>query len=45
MFEQLFGTEPISLTQCIAWIGLGSIALLTLEGLKLAVARAGTGAR
>jgi Ca2+-transporting ATPase len=28
--------EPISLLQCVAWIGLGSLPLLALESLKLA---------
>ncbi len=40
VFERLFGTEPISLRQCIAWIGLGSVPLVVLEGRKL-VRRAG----
>jgi hypothetical protein len=30
----LLGTEPISLLQCVAWIGLGSLPLITLESLK-----------
>ena len=34
-FETLFGTEPISLAQCVVWIGLGSIPLLVLEMVKL----------
>jgi Ca2+-transporting ATPase len=44
VFEHLFGTEPISLLQCITWIGLGSVPLMTLEGIKLA-RRAGKVAR
>jgi Ca2+-transporting ATPase len=35
VFEELFGTQPISLLQCVAWIGLGSLPLITLESLKL----------
>jgi Ca2+-transporting ATPase len=31
MLEMLFGTEPISLAQCVAWIALGSIPLIVLE--------------
>jgi Ca2+-transporting ATPase len=29
--QALFGTSPISLGQCAAWVGLGSIPLLVLE--------------
>lgn len=35
IFEAVFGTEPISLAQCIAWIALGSMPLLTLEVIKV----------
>ncbi len=31
---RLFGTEPISLAQCVAWIALGSLPLLALEARK-----------
>lgn len=31
MLESVFGTEPISLAQCIAWTVLGSIPLIVLE--------------
>ena len=40
VFERLFGTEPISMLQCLAWIVLGSLPLIALEGLKLARRRA-----
>lgn len=36
LFERFFGTEPISLVQCIAWIGLGYLPLMALEGVKVA---------
>jgi Ca2+-transporting ATPase len=29
--QMLFGTEPISLPQCIAWLALGSVPMMTLE--------------
>jgi Ca2+-transporting ATPase len=29
--QMLFGTEPISLRQCVAWLALGSVPMLTLE--------------
>ena len=32
---RFFGTEPISLTQCIAWIVLGALPLAVIEGQKL----------
>jgi Ca2+-transporting ATPase len=31
VLETLFGTEPISLLQCMAWVVLGSVPLLALE--------------
>jgi Ca2+-transporting ATPase len=31
VLQMLFGTEPISLRQCIAWLALGAIPMLTLE--------------
>ncbi|MGE0680244.1 MAG: cation-translocating P-type ATPase [Candidatus Binatia bacterium] len=31
VLETLFGTEPISLAQCVAWIMLGTIPFLVLE--------------
>jgi Ca2+-transporting ATPase len=31
VLETLFGTEPISVAQCVAWVALGSVPLLTLE--------------
>jgi Ca2+-transporting ATPase len=29
--QALFGTSPISLGQCAAWVGLGSIPLFVME--------------
>jgi P-type Ca2+ transporter type 2C len=29
--QALFGTAPISLGQCVAWLGLGSVPLFVLE--------------
>ncbi|MBI3779394.1 MAG: cation-translocating P-type ATPase, partial [Gammaproteobacteria bacterium] len=34
VLETVFGTEPISLTQCVAWVVLGSVPLMTLEVIK-----------
>jgi Ca2+-transporting ATPase len=34
--EELFGTQPISLGQCVAWIVLGSLPLAVLELVKVA---------
>jgi Ca2+-transporting ATPase len=31
VLERLFGTEPLSLTQCAVWVALGSIPLLMIE--------------
>jgi hypothetical protein len=31
VLETLFGTEPILLAQCVAWIMLGAIPFLVLE--------------
>lgn len=31
MLETLFGTKPVSVAQCMAWVGLGAIPLLVLE--------------
>jgi Ca2+-transporting ATPase len=31
VLETLFGTEPISLAQCVAWIALGSVPLIAIE--------------
>jgi P-type Ca2+ transporter type 2C len=31
ILERLFGTEPLSLGQCVAWVVLGSIPLLAIE--------------
>jgi Ca2+-transporting ATPase len=31
VLERLFGTEPLSLAQCAAWVALGSIPLLVIE--------------
>jgi Ca2+-transporting ATPase len=31
VLQRLFGTEPISFAQCVAWIGLGTIPLTVLE--------------
>jgi Ca2+-transporting ATPase len=35
--QALFGTSPISLGQCAAWVGLGSVPLLVLELRKVAL--------
>jgi Ca2+-transporting ATPase len=35
VLERLFGTEPISLAQCVAWILLGSVPLIVLECSKV----------
>ncbi len=35
VLETLFGTEPLSLAQCVAWIVLGAIPLLVLELVKV----------
>ncbi|MGE0823489.1 MAG: cation-translocating P-type ATPase [Candidatus Binatia bacterium] len=35
MLETLFGTEPISMAQCVAWIMLGAIPFLVLEVSKI----------
>ena len=35
----LFGTTPISLGQCVAWVGLGSLPLLVLELRKVEAGR------
>jgi Ca2+-transporting ATPase len=29
--QALFGTAPISLGQCVAWVGLGALPLCVLE--------------
>jgi Ca2+-transporting ATPase len=31
VLETLFGTEPISVSQCVAWVVLGAIPLIVLE--------------
>jgi Ca2+-transporting ATPase len=31
VLQMLFGTEPISLRQCVAWLALGSLPMLILE--------------
>ncbi|HXG20068.1 MAG TPA: cation-translocating P-type ATPase [Methylomirabilota bacterium] len=36
VFETLFGTKPISLAQCAAWMVLGALPLLVLEMTKVA---------
>ncbi len=33
--QQLFGIQPVSLLQCVAWIGLGLIPLFALERRKV----------
>ncbi len=35
ILQTLFGTEPITLKQCLAWTALGCIPLLVLEGRKI----------
>jgi Ca2+-transporting ATPase len=35
VLQTLFGMEPITLTQCLAWAALGCIPLLALEGRKM----------
>jgi len=42
--QALFGTSPISLGQCAAWVGLGSVPLLVLE-LRKVLRRSRTGRR
>jgi Ca2+-transporting ATPase len=42
--QALFGTAPISLGQCVAWVGLGSLPLLVLE-LRKVVQRSRAGRR
>ncbi len=37
--EVVFGTEPISLGQCVAWIALGAVPSILLEGMKIVGAR------
>jgi Ca2+-transporting ATPase len=33
--QALFGTTPVSLVQCVAWLLLGSVPLLALELCKV----------
>jgi Ca2+-transporting ATPase len=35
ILERLFGTEPISFLQCVAWFALGAVPLLILEVSKV----------
>ena len=42
VLEQLFGTEPISMAQCLAWIALGSVPLVLLEARKWTLRSRGT---
>ncbi len=35
VLETLFGTEPISFRQCVAWVVLGSVPLIALEVSKV----------
>jgi Ca2+-transporting ATPase len=42
--QTLFGTTPISLSQCVAWVGFGSLPLLVLE-LRKVVQRTRAGRR
>ncbi len=39
LLGRLFGTQPISLGQCLAWVGLGSLPLIVLEVRKWAQRR------
>ncbi|MEQ1801880.1 MAG: cation-translocating P-type ATPase [Gammaproteobacteria bacterium] len=41
MLQTLFGTDPISLQQCVAWTALGFVPLLVLEARKV-LRRVGT---
>jgi P-type Ca2+ transporter type 2C len=34
VLERVFGTEPISLAQCLTWIALGALPLFALEASK-----------
>lgn len=35
ILQALFGTEPISLQQCVVWVAIGCVPLLVLEAIKI----------
>ena len=35
MLERVFGTQPITLSECLLWIGFAAVPLLVLELRKL----------
>jgi Ca2+-transporting ATPase len=39
VLEQVFGTEPITLAECLGWIGLGVVPLAVLEARKVVAKR------